>query len=130
MADGFLQYVLSGRDRSVLRRVLTLAGEFLQLGARSDRVCDGLPNGRMRVSLYAYGMVITQSFNGAAIPGLRRGSTSVCFELFEIRLHYALAKGLGIGPWGIFLAITIAFSTLAVVSAGSSNRANGKSGLF
>ena len=62
VADGFLQYVLSERDRSVLRRVLTLAGEFLQLGARSDRVCDGLPeNGRMRVSLYAYGMVITQS---------------------------------------------------------------------
>ena len=28
VADGFLQYVLSGRDRSVLRRVLTLAGEF------------------------------------------------------------------------------------------------------
>ena len=31
VADGFWQYVLSGRDRSVLRRVLTLAGEFLQL---------------------------------------------------------------------------------------------------
>ena len=90
MADGFLQYVLSGRDRSVLRRVLTLAGEFLQLGARSDRVCDGLPeNGRMRVSLYAYGMVITQSFNGAGDTGLRRGSTSVCFGSSRSRLRYA-----------------------------------------
>ena len=38
------------------------------------------------------------------------------FWLFEIPLAYALAKGLGIGPGGIFLAITIAFSTLAVVS--------------
>ena len=49
---GFCQYVLSGADRSVLRRVLTLAGEFLQLGARSDRVCDGLLEKRSHAGFF------------------------------------------------------------------------------
>ena len=68
-----------------------------------DRVCDGLPeNGRMRVSLYAYGMVITQSFNGAGDTWTPTWINLLCVLLFEIPLVYALAKGLGIGPWGIF----------------------------
>ena len=71
----------------------------------------------MRVSLYAYGMVITQSFNGAGDTPDSDVDQPLCVLVFEIPLAYALAKGLGIGPWGIFLAITIAFSTLAVVSA-------------
>ena len=70
----------------------------------------------MRVFLfYAYGMVITQSFNGAGDTWTPTWINLCVFWLFEIPLR--LAKGLGIGPWGIFLAITIAFSTLAVVSA-------------
>ncbi|HEX6183383.1 MAG TPA: MATE family efflux transporter [Pyrinomonadaceae bacterium] len=66
---------------------------------------------------YAYGMVLTQSFNGA---GDTRTPTliNVCvFWLWEIPLACVLAYGFGMGPHGVFLAVTIAFSTLAVVSA-------------
>ena len=70
----------------------------------------------MRVSLYAYGMVITQSFNGAGDTGLRRGSTSVCFALRDPACLRPCQRTRN-RAWGIFLAITIAFSTLAVVSA-------------
>ena len=38
------------------------------------------------------------------------------FWLWEIPLAYVLAIVLGLGPRGVFLAVMIAFSTLAVVS--------------
>ncbi|HEX7958182.1 MAG TPA: MATE family efflux transporter [Pyrinomonadaceae bacterium] len=66
---------------------------------------------------YAYGMVLTQSFNGA---GDTRTPTliNVCvFWLWEIPLAYVLAFVFKMGPHGVFLAAAIAFSTLAVVSA-------------
>jgi Na+-driven multidrug efflux pump len=40
-----------------------------------------------------------------------------CFWLWEIPLAYVLTVGLGLGPRGVYLSITVAFSTLAVVSA-------------
>lgn len=66
---------------------------------------------------YAYGMVITQSFNGAGDTWTPTRINLVCFWLWEVPLGYALAVPLGLGPRGIFIAIAVAFSTLAVVSA-------------
>jgi len=66
---------------------------------------------------YAYGMVLTQSFNGAGDTWTPTLINLFCFWLWEIPLAYALAIWLGLGPHGVYLAITIAFSTLAVVSA-------------
>lgn len=66
---------------------------------------------------YAYGMVITQSFNGAGDTTTPTLINLGCFWLWEIPLAYVLARPAGLGPRGAFLAITIAFSTLAVVSA-------------
>ena len=66
---------------------------------------------------YAYGMVITQSFNGA---GDTRTPTYInlgVFWFFEIPLAWLLANTFGFGPQGVFLAATVAFSMLAVVSA-------------
>jgi Na+-driven multidrug efflux pump len=37
--------------------------------------------------------------------------------LFEIPLAFVLSKTLGFGPQGVFFAVMIAFSSLAVVSA-------------
>jgi Na+-driven multidrug efflux pump len=66
---------------------------------------------------YAWGMVITQSFNGAGDTWTPTIINLFVFWLWELPLAYLLAIGLGFGPRGVFLAITIAFSTLAVVSA-------------
>ncbi|HYY99435.1 MAG TPA: MATE family efflux transporter, partial [Pyrinomonadaceae bacterium] len=66
---------------------------------------------------YAYGMVLTQSFNGAGDTRTPTIINLFVFWLWEIPLAYALAFYLGLGPHGVFLAVTVAFSTLAVVSA-------------
>jgi Na+-driven multidrug efflux pump len=61
--------------------------------------------------------VVTQSFNGAGDTWTPTWINLFCFWLWEIPLAYALAIWLRLGPFGVYLAITIAFSTLAVVSA-------------
>jgi MATE family, multidrug efflux pump len=66
---------------------------------------------------YAWGMVITQSFNGAGDAWTPTIINLFVFWLWELPLAYVLAIVFGIGPRGVFLAITIAFSTLAIVSA-------------
>ena len=66
---------------------------------------------------YAYGMVLTQSFNGAGDTMTPTLINLFVFWLWEIPLAWLLARTLGMGPIGVFLAMAIAFSTLAVVSA-------------
>jgi putative MATE family efflux protein len=66
---------------------------------------------------YAYGMVLTQAFNGAGDTWTPTWLNLFVFWLWEIPLAYVLANVLGWGPRGVFLAITVAFSTLAVASA-------------
>jgi putative MATE family efflux protein len=64
---------------------------------------------------YGYGMVMTASFNGAGDTRTPTLINLFCFWLWEIPLAYVLAKPFGLGPQGVFVAIPIAFSTLAVV---------------
>jgi Na+-driven multidrug efflux pump len=66
---------------------------------------------------YAYGMVLGQSFNGAGDTWTPTIINLFVFWLWEIPLGFVLAKTFQLGPRGVFIAITIAFSTLAVVSA-------------
>ncbi len=66
---------------------------------------------------YAFGMVLESSFNGAGDTWTPTYLNLFVFWLFEIPLAYALAYHFGLGPNGVFWAITIAFSVLAVVSA-------------
>lgn len=66
---------------------------------------------------YAYGMVVTQSFNGAGDTWTPTVLNVLVFWAWEIPMAYLLAKVVGLGPNGIFVAITVAFSTLAVVSS-------------
>ncbi|HEX5884033.1 MAG TPA: MATE family efflux transporter [Pyrinomonadaceae bacterium] len=65
---------------------------------------------------YAYGMVLGQSFNGAGDTWTPTVINLFVFWIWEIPLAYMLSVMLGLGPRGVFIAITIAFSTLAVVS--------------
>ena len=66
---------------------------------------------------YGYGMVLTQSFNGAGDTWTPTLVNLFVFWCWEIPLAYVLAFRAGMGARGIFLAIAVAFSTLAVVSA-------------
>ena len=75
---------------------------------------------------YAYGMVLTQSFNGAGDTWTPTWINLVVFWLWEIPLAYALAIVFKLGPQGVFYSMTIAFSTLAVVSALIFRRGNWK----
>ena len=64
---------------------------------------------------YAYGMVVVQAFNGAGDTTTPTIINLCCYWLFQIPLAYALAMPLGLGAQGVFLAITISESTIAVV---------------
>lgn len=66
--------------------------------------------------LYAVGMVMTQSFNGAGDTMTPTLINLICFWLFEIPLAYVLAIPLGAGPTGVFVAIAVAFSIMTVVA--------------
>ena len=66
--------------------------------------------------LYAYGMVLSQAFNGAGDTWTPTWLGFFCFWVFEIPLAYVLADRLGFGPLGVFIAIPIAFSVYAVAA--------------
>ena len=66
---------------------------------------------------YAFGMVLTQSFNGAGDTWTPTLINLGVFWLWEIPLAWWLAVHAGLGPRGVFIALTVAYSTLAVVSA-------------
>ena len=65
---------------------------------------------------YAYGMVVTQSFNGAGDTRTPTLINLFCYWLLEIPLGWVLARPLGMGPTRVFVAVLVAFSTTAVVS--------------
>ena len=66
---------------------------------------------------YAYGMVLTNAFNGAGDTWTPTMLNMFCFWLLEIPLAFVLSRVLGFGPTGVFTSITIAFSTIAVAAA-------------
>jgi len=65
---------------------------------------------------FAYGLVFTQSFNGAGDTWTPTWINLGCFWAWQIPLAWLLAIQLGMGPRGVYIAMTVAFSTLAVVS--------------
>lgn len=64
---------------------------------------------------YAYGMVVVQAFNGAGDTDTPTVINIFCYWLFQIPMAYLLAIPWGLGTRGVFLAITIAESLIAVV---------------
>jgi putative MATE family efflux protein len=66
---------------------------------------------------YAFGMVISNAFNGAGDTWTPTVLNLVCFWLLEVPLAWVLSRRTSLGPNGVFAAIAIAFSTLAVTSA-------------
>lgn len=67
-------------------------------------------------AFYAYGMVIGQSFNGAGDTKTPTIINFVGFWLFQIPLAYSLALVLDIGSPGVYAAISIAESCIAIAA--------------
>src|SRR5687768_5572095 len=65
---------------------------------------------------FAYGLVFTQSFNGAGDTWTPTWINLGCFWAIQIPLAWLLAIRMEMGPIGVFIAMTVAFSLLAVVS--------------
>jgi putative MATE family efflux protein len=63
---------------------------------------------------YAYGMVINQSFNGAGDTRTPIVISFFGFWVFQIPFAYLLANGLNTGPVGVYAAIAIAESLMAI----------------
>jgi Na+-driven multidrug efflux pump len=78
---------------------------------------DGLRVVACGFVFYAYGMVLSQSFNGAGDTWTPTLLNLFTFWMWEIPLAYVLAFRMNLGPHGVFLAITIAFSTFALLAA-------------
>ncbi len=78
---------------------------------------DGLRIVAAGFPFYAFGMVLTQAFNGAGDAWTPTWINLGCFWAWEIPLAWALAFPGGLGAQGVFMAIAVAFSSLAVVSA-------------
>jgi putative MATE family efflux protein len=66
---------------------------------------------------YACGMVLTSAFNGAGDTWTPTIINLFVFWLFEIPLAWWLATHAGFGPRGVFIALTVSYSMLALVSA-------------
>ena len=64
---------------------------------------------------YAWGMIMEQAFNGAGDTATPTWINLFCYWMFQIPLAWWLAEPHGLGPRGVYLAICIAESALAVV---------------
>ncbi|WP_394972289.1 MATE family efflux transporter [uncultured Croceitalea sp.] len=65
---------------------------------------------------YAYGMVVTQAFNGAGDTRTPTRLNLICFWLFQLPFAYLLAITLKFEATGVFIAITSAQVLIAILS--------------
>ena len=65
---------------------------------------------------YAYGMVVTQAFNGAGDTGTPTKINLVAFRMFQLPFAYLTAITFEWGAIGVFIAITTAEILLAIMA--------------
>ncbi|MEK6153594.1 MATE family efflux transporter [Flavobacteriaceae bacterium 3-367] len=65
---------------------------------------------------YAYGMVVTQAFNGAGDTKTPTKINFIAFWLFQLPFAYLASITFNLGAMGVFLAITLAEVLLAVIA--------------
>lgn len=67
--------------------------------------------------LYAAGMCLEAAFNGSGDTWTPTRLNFFCFWLGQVPLAWVLAEGFSLGPVGIFIAVPVSFSVLALWSA-------------
>ena len=105
---------VAGALLAIFARVI--AGWFTQDPAVLPEATATLRTVAYGFPFYAWGMVVSQSFNGA---GDTRTPTLINLGVFwcwELPLAYLLSVKFGLGSRAVYFAITIAFSTYAVVA--------------
>jgi len=84
--------------------------EILRYGTNCLRILGiGYP-------MYAVGMIVIQSLNGAGDTRTPSILNFICFWLLQIPLSYWLATSVGFGPNGVFIAIVVAESLLTILA--------------
>ena len=93
-----------------LIRMFSVEAEVVRYGVACLRwVSIGYP-------FYAWGMVMEQAFNGAGDTYTPTVINLLCYWIFQLPFAWVLAHGSGLGPTGVFIAITVAESLLAVLA--------------
>jgi putative MATE family efflux protein len=64
---------------------------------------------------YGYAFVMTAAFNGAGDTRTPTLINLVCLWLWEIPLAWFLSHRAGFGPTGVFIAVAVAFTTMAII---------------
>lgn len=95
----------------LLIRIFSSDAEVVGYGVRCLRIVA------LGFLFYGYGMALTGAFNGAGDTRTPTLINLFCLWMLEIPLAWVLAYPLGFGPTGVFTAVSVAFSVLALVSA-------------
>lgn len=92
-------------------RLFTTDPPVLEHGIRSLWIAS------LAFPLYAAGMCLEAAFNGAGDTWTPTRLNFFCFWLLQIPLAWLLAQPFGLGPLGVFIAVPVGFSVLALWSA-------------
>lgn len=95
----------------------TIIGWFTQDAAVHATAVFGLRMMSVGFPLYALGMVLEQSFNGAGDTKTPSWINFWVFWVLQIPLAWFLARHTGLGEKAVFIAVPVAYVALAIVSA-------------
>ncbi|MBN1443718.1 MAG: MATE family efflux transporter, partial [Planctomycetes bacterium] len=93
-----------------------LVGLFTEEAETRGHGADALRIMSYGYVFYGWGMVVTSAFNGAGDTMTPTRLNLICFWMVQVPLAWVLARGVGLGPSGVFWAVAVAESLLAVVS--------------
>jgi Na+-driven multidrug efflux pump len=78
------------------------------------------------LSFYAFGMVVSQSFNGAGDTRTPTFINLFVFWLVQIPLAWTLSRATRLGASAVFITLTVCFTIFAVVSVAPFRRGQWK----
>ncbi|MFY7950455.1 MAG: MATE family efflux transporter, partial [Gemmatimonas sp.] len=95
----------------------TLVGWFSDVGAVRDVGVTGLQIMSLGFPLYALGMVLEQSFNGAGDTRTPSWMNFVVFWVLQLPLAWYMSQHTALAWRGVYIAVVGAYTALAVISA-------------